>query len=133
MYLKNSSQKHPLCKKCPYSEFFWSVFSPNAGNTEQKSSKCGHFSDSDLDVIFDKRLIFEEHRFRRIFSKENKNIGLLQNLLIRPCPDQGDISYDQTFSFSFQQKPESSYSDQWYLQRKAFTRIKIPSILLLVQ
>ena len=21
----------PLCKKCPYSELFWSVFSPNAG------------------------------------------------------------------------------------------------------
>ena len=22
-------QKHSMCKKCPYSELFWSVFSPN--------------------------------------------------------------------------------------------------------
>ena len=53
--------KFPLCEKCPYSEFFWSVFSlirteygeirsifPYSvrmrENTDQKNSKYGHFS-----------------------------------------------------------------------------------------
>ena len=38
---------YALREKCPYSEFFWSVFSPNAGNTIQKNSEYGHFSRSD--------------------------------------------------------------------------------------
>ena len=61
------------------------------------------------DVIFDEQLIFEEHHFRMILSKKkNRNIGLLHNLrdlLIRPCFDYGDFRYEQTFSFSFHQKP----------------------------
>ena len=32
-----------LRKKCPYSELFWSVFSPNTGNTDQNSSEHEHF------------------------------------------------------------------------------------------
>ena len=33
-------------KKCPYSEFFWSIFSPNAGKYGQSNSEYGHFSRS---------------------------------------------------------------------------------------
>ena len=61
------------------------------------------------DVIFDEQLIFEEHHFRMILSKKkNRNIGLLHNLkdlLIRPYFDYGDFRYEQTLSFSFDQKP----------------------------
>ena len=32
-----------LRKNCPYSESFWSVFSPNTGNTDQNNSEYGHF------------------------------------------------------------------------------------------
>ena len=32
-----------LRKKCPYSELFCSVFSPNAGKYGQNNSKYGHF------------------------------------------------------------------------------------------
>ena len=62
---KKKKKKHPyhqnkiLCEKCPYSEFFWSVFSRiRTGygeimssysvrmqeNTDQENSKYGHFS-----------------------------------------------------------------------------------------
>ena len=61
------------------------------------------------DVIFDEQLIFDEHHFRMILSKKkNRNIGLLHNLkdlLIRPYFDYGDFRYEQTLSFSFDQKP----------------------------
>ena len=33
------SRDYSLRKKCPYSEFFWSVFSANAGNIDQKNFK----------------------------------------------------------------------------------------------
>ena len=52
--------KHALREKCPCSELFWSVysrirteygkipvFSPTAGNTDQKNSEYGNFSRSD--------------------------------------------------------------------------------------
>ena len=36
-----------LRKNCPYSELFWSVFSPNVGkNADQNNSEYGHFSRS---------------------------------------------------------------------------------------
>ena len=41
-------------------------------------------------------------------KKKNRNIGLLHNLkdlLIRPYFDYGDFRYEQTLSFSFDQKP----------------------------
>ena len=53
-------QRRTLREKCAYSELFWStffciqteygenlsVFSPNAENTDQKSTEYGHFSRS---------------------------------------------------------------------------------------
>ena len=54
--------EHPLREKYSYSEFFWSIFShiwtecgPNAGNTDQKTSQYGHFSQSgrrDYSIVF---------------------------------------------------------------------------------
>ena len=35
-----------LCEKCPYSEFFWSVFSLNGENKDPKKSEYRHFSHS---------------------------------------------------------------------------------------
>ena len=36
-------EKVSLRETCLCSEFFWSIFSLNVGNTDQKNSKCGHF------------------------------------------------------------------------------------------
>ena len=58
-----NNYQHSLREKCPYSKFFWSVFSriqteygericPYSvrmrENTDRKNSECGHFSLSDL-------------------------------------------------------------------------------------
>ena len=41
--------KEALRKACPYLEFFWSVFFPAFGlNTDQRNSKYGHFSRSEV-------------------------------------------------------------------------------------
>ena len=36
--------ENKLREKCPYSEFFWFVFSIFGLNTDQKNSEYGHFS-----------------------------------------------------------------------------------------
>ena len=53
-----------LRKKCPYSELFWSVFSrirtteylsvfsPNAGNTDQNNSEFEHFSGGEIIILW---------------------------------------------------------------------------------
>ena len=59
--LTGSLPKETLCEKCPYWDFFWSVFfhiqtlftqylyvcSPNAENMNQKNFEHGHFSRSE--------------------------------------------------------------------------------------
>ena len=72
-------------------------------------------------MFLDSKLNFGKH-LKTIFQKTNKTIGLfrkLQTLLpraplitiyksfIRPRLDYGDITYDQTFNMSFQQKMET--------------------------
>ena len=42
-----TTSKALVLEKCSYSEFFWSVFSPNAENIDQKNSEYEHFSRSD--------------------------------------------------------------------------------------
>ena len=43
---RSSKASFTIRKKCPYSEIFWSVFSPNAENTDQNNSEYGHFARS---------------------------------------------------------------------------------------
>ena len=48
--------RYPMHEKCPYSEFFWSVFSgirtvQMRENMDQKNSEYGHFSRSDLEIV----------------------------------------------------------------------------------
>ena len=40
-----------LREKCPYSEFFWSLFSTFGLNTDQKNFEYGHFSRSALPTV----------------------------------------------------------------------------------
>ena len=37
-----------LREKCPYLEFFWSIFNPNAANMDQENSEYGQFLRSDM-------------------------------------------------------------------------------------
>ena len=47
-YTLRQNKRKTLRKKCPYSGFFWSVFSCiRTENIDQKNSKYGHFSCSD--------------------------------------------------------------------------------------
>ena len=41
----------PLCKKCPYSDLFWSVFPAFGLNTDQNNFEYGHFSHTVQNVI----------------------------------------------------------------------------------
>lgn len=46
---KFSKETETLRKNCPYSEIFWSVYRPeNTENTDQKKSKYGLFSRSEI-------------------------------------------------------------------------------------
>ena len=51
---------------CPYLEFFWSVFSPNAKNLDKTNSEYGDFSRSDSLEHFYKAL-----RLRYYFVVKN--------------------------------------------------------------
>ena len=74
-----------------------------------------------LVMFLDSKLNFSEH-LKTIFQKTNKTIGLLRKLqtlfpraplittyksFIRPHLDYGDMTHDQTFNMSFQQKMET--------------------------
>ena len=43
--------KFTLREKCPYLEFFWSVFSLNTGNAYRKKSEYGQFTQSLLSML----------------------------------------------------------------------------------
>ena len=74
-----------------------------------------------LGMFLDSKLNFSEY-LKTVFQKANKTIGLLRKLqtllprvplitiyksFIRPHFDYGDLTYDQTFNMSFQQKLET--------------------------
>ena len=60
-----------LRKKCPYSELFWSVFSPNAGKYGPENSEHGHILYSDF--LKRKDLMNrQKHLAEKIFSFYSK-------------------------------------------------------------
>ena len=87
MHEKNFFGGNLLRKKCPYSDFFWSVFSrirtEYEENTDHKNSEYGHFLRSDYDIINYKSIIFLLKRMWIIFvlyaycSKKFANVMVL--------------------------------------------------------
>ena len=68
-----------LREKCPYSEFFWSVFSPNAGKYGPENSEYRHYSSSaqliktisnDLSNNFIPNFITEVAPVKQVFKKK---------------------------------------------------------------
>ena len=67
--VKNTSLT--LRKNCPYSELFWSVFSPNVGkNADQNNSEYGHFSRSVREIY-----IYNSYRDKLQVSKYSLHIA----------------------------------------------------------
>ena len=72
-----------LREKCPCSEFFWSVFSrirteyvsPNAGKTNHKNCKYGHFSHNEPLVDYDGiiyMVLNHAHSLKILFNNNSK-------------------------------------------------------------
>ena len=105
-----------LCKKCPYSELFWSVFCPNAG-------KCGP-EQLRIRTLF--TVLFTSSLHNQMQLTFDENVHYIQKSI---CFSQNKCSVNQCYSSYFNGEKKSGKSDQVFQVINIFLQLNFNPIL----